>query len=124
AVSDVNRLALKSGSARDEPTSRLERGGEHEVSGTRRGPVVCRQAKHVAVKSEDEPGVGAAQARGVLYQRLEDRLEIDRRGAEALKDFAGGGLLLERFGQIAVARLQLLEQPHVLDGDDGLVGEG
>ena len=23
-----------------------------------------------------------------------------------------------------VARLQLLEQPHVLDGDDGLVGEG
>ena len=26
--------------------------------------------------------------------------------------------------QVAVARLQLLEQPHVLDGDDGLVGEG
>jgi hypothetical protein len=23
-----------------------------------------------------------------------------------------------------VARLQLLEQPHVLDGDHGLVGEG
>ena len=27
-------------------------------------------------------------------------------------------------GQVAVARLQLLEQPHVLDGDHGLVGEG
>ena len=26
--------------------------------------------------------------------------------------------------QLAVARLQLGEQPHVLDGDDGLVGEG
>ena len=28
------------------------------------------------------------------------------------------------FGQLARARLHLLEQPRVLDGDDGLVGEG
>src|SRR5262249_38103344 len=26
--------------------------------------------------------------------------------------------------QLAVARLELAEQPHVLDGDDGLIGEG
>ena len=26
--------------------------------------------------------------------------------------------------ELAVPRLQLLEQPHVLDRDDGLVGEG
>ena len=26
--------------------------------------------------------------------------------------------------KVAVARLELLEQPHVLDGDDGLIGEG
>src|SRR5437870_13824840 len=26
--------------------------------------------------------------------------------------------------QIAIARFQLLEQPHILDSDDGLVGEG
>src|SRR5262249_38139777 len=32
-------------------------------------------------------------------------------------------LLLEGLGQLAVPRLQLLEQPDVLDGDDGLVGE-
>ena len=40
------------------------------------------------------------------------------------QDLAGRGLLLQRLGEIAVARLQLREQPDVLDGDDGLVGEG
>ena len=34
-----------------------------------------------------------------------------------------GGLLLERFGEVAVARLELGEQAHVLDGDHRLVGE-
>ena len=33
-------------------------------------------------------------------------------------------LLLQRLGEIAVAFLQFLEQPHVLDGDHRLVGEG
>ena len=33
------------------------------------------------------------------------------------KDFTRGSLLLQRF-------LEFLEQPHVLDGDDGLIGEG
>ena len=43
---------------------------------------------------------------------------------------AGRGLLLQRLGDLAVALLklgvallQLLEQPGVLDGDDGLVRE-
>ena len=36
----------------------------------------------------------------------------------------GRRLLLQRFGQLAVAGLQLLEQPHVLDRDHRLVGEG
>src|SRR4029450_13786373 len=33
-------------------------------------------------------------------------------------------LLLERYTQLGVAGLQLLEQAHVLDGDGGLIGEG
>ena len=36
----------------------------------------------------------------------------------------GSGLLLERFGEIAGARLHVIEQPHVLDGYDRLLGEG
>jgi hypothetical protein len=36
----------------------------------------------------------------------------------------GGGLLLQRFGEIARARLHLVEQTHVLDRDYCLAGEG
>ena len=32
--------------------------------------------------------------------------------------------MLQRLAQFRVALLDLLEQPHVLDGDDGLVREG
>ena len=41
-----------------------------------------------------------------------------------LKHLGGRRLLLQRLLQLACARLLLLEQPRVLDGDDGLVGEG
>jgi len=44
--------------------------------------------------------------------------------ADDAKDLARRRLLVERLGEVAVARLQLLEQAHVLNGDDGLVGEG
>ena len=41
-----------------------------------------------------------------------------------LQDVGGRGLLLERFGELAVARPQLVEEPHVLDRDHRLIGEG
>jgi len=44
--------------------------------------------------------------------------------ADHAQDVAGGSLLLERLGQIAVALLKLVEQSRVLDSDDGLVSEG
>src|SRR4030095_2961927 len=40
------------------------------------------------------------------------------------QDLAGGGLLLERLGEGRVLGLKLGEEADVLDGDDGLVGEG
>ncbi len=40
------------------------------------------------------------------------------------KNLARGRLLLQGLSQVPVAGLQLLEQPDVLDGDDGLVGKG
>ena len=45
------------------------------------------------------------------------RLDIRRRAGNHAKDFARGSLLFQRF-------FEFLEQPHVLDGDDSLVGEG
>ena len=32
--------------------------------------------------------------------------------------------MLQRLAQFCVALLDFFEQPHVLDGDDGLIGEG
>ena len=32
--------------------------------------------------------------------------------------------MLQRLAQLRIALLQFFEQPHVLDGDDGLVCEG
>src|SRR4030095_2258305 len=54
----------------------------------------------------------------------EDRLDISSRAADDAKDLARRRLLVERFAEGGVARLERLEQPDVLDGDDGLVGEG
>ena len=41
-----------------------------------------------------------------------------------MENLARRRLLLQRLGEVAVARLKLLEQPDVLDGYDGLIGEG
>ncbi len=35
-----------------------------------------------------------------------------------------GAQFLDRLGELLGARLRLLEEPHILDGDHGLVGEG
>ena len=43
-------------------------------------------------------------------------MQFERRPTDDLKHVSGRGLLLERFAQ-------LVEQPRVLDGDDGLIGE-
>ena len=73
---------------------------------------------------EHDAELGLANARGVGQHGLEHRLQLARRAADDLEHLGGRRLLLQRLGQLARARLHLLEQPRVLDGDDGLVGEG
>ena len=58
-----------------------------------------------------------ANARRILSNDIQHRLNIRRRASNDAQDFTRRRLLLQRF-------LQFLEQPNVLDGDDGLVGEG
>ena len=76
------------------------------------------------VETVDGCVAGPAEARRAPDHRIQDRLEIGGRGADDPQDVGGGRLLLECLGEIAVARIQLLEQAHVLQRDDGLVGEG
>ena len=47
---------------------------------------------------------------------LKYRLQFTGRTADDLEHVGGGGLLLKRFAQF-------VQQPRVLDGDDGLRGE-
>jgi hypothetical protein len=68
------------------------------------------------VATGNERLIRLAEAGGRPNQRLQHCLQIDRRPADDFEHVSGGGLLLQRFAQ-------LVEQAHVLDGDDGLAGE-
>ncbi|MGB7670831.1 MAG: hypothetical protein WBM31_07100, partial [Pseudolabrys sp.] len=54
-----------------------------------------------------------AQANSRLDQRIEHRLQIERRATDDLEHVGCGRLLLEGF-------TQLIQQARILDGDDGL----
>ncbi|MFZ0103423.1 MAG: hypothetical protein WAL49_14165 [Pseudolabrys sp.] len=54
---------------------------------------------------------------------IENRRNVARRPVDRLQYFGGRRLLLERLGEIVGALAQLIEQPRVLDGDDGLSSE-
>ena len=64
-----------------------------------------------------------AQPYRALHDRVEHCLRVLLGAADDAKDLASGCLSLKRCREFGVARLQLLEQPHVLNGDDRLVGE-
>src|SRR6516165_7403091 len=77
----------------------------------------CRSPKRVGIlRKRDMSDVRPTKPGGRLDQRIEDRLQVERRAAYHLKHVAGGRLLLEGFAQ-------LVQQPGVLDRDDSLVGE-
>src|SRR5262245_29927599 len=57
-----------------------------------------------------------AETRGRFEQSIENGVEVKSGSADDLEHVGGGGLLLECF-------TQFVEQPGVLDGDDGLSGE-
>ena len=62
------------------------------------------------------PKLRLADARGILQHGVEYRLKLAGRAGDDLEHVGGRGLLLQRFAQF-------VEQPRVLDGDDGLGGE-
>ena len=91
---------------------------------------VCR-ARHEALprgnrrlsSQEQIAELGLADARRILQHGFEHRLQLAGRTGDDLQHLRGRGLLLQRLAQIVGALAQLVEQPRVLDGDDGLGGE-
>ena len=65
-----------------------------------------------------------AQAGRALDDRVEHRLDVGRRARDDPEDLAGRGLLLQGLGEVVVPRLQLPEEPDVLERDHRLVREG
>ena len=65
----------------------------------------------------------SANSDRICQHGVEHRLKFAGRTGDDLQHLGGGGLLLQRLGELARARLHLVEQPHVLDGDHRLVGE-
>ena len=61
---------------------------------------------------------------GALDDGVEHRLHVRRRAADDAEHLGRCRLMLQRLAQLRVALAEFLEQSHVLDGDDGLVGEG
>src|SRR5215471_3844007 len=80
--------------------------------------------KLIPLDSNESAQMSVAKCHGAPENLVEDGLRVGGRTGNHAEDLARRRLLLERFGEIAIARLKLREQPHVLDRDDGLVGEG
>ena len=68
--------------------------------------------------------INPTNPRGALDDGVEDRLHVRRRAADDAEHLGGRRLMLQRLAQFRIALAEFLEQPHVLDGDHGLVGEG
>src|SRR5438552_8747791 len=89
------------------------------------------EVNQVAVKPVHTTQEAIAESDRAFRDRIEYWLSVSGRAADHAEDPARRRLLLERLGQLyvgvskrAILFLDLGEEPHVLDGDDGLVGEG
>jgi hypothetical protein len=99
------------GSSTDERNRELADGAEGDR------PIMGHENEAVAVTAEDAGLLRPAQPGGALRHGVENRLDVGRRAADHPQDLSRRRLLFEGL-------FRLVEQAHVLDGDDGLVGEG
>ena len=68
--------------------------------------------------------INPTNPRRALDDGVEHRLHVRRRAADDAEHLGRCRLMLQGLAQFRVALLEFLEQPHVLDGDHRLIGEG
>src|SRR5260370_37267950 len=88
-----------------------------EFEAPRRSIVGRSSATAFTVIAENQAVLGAADMDGILQQRLQNTLKVERRAADGLEHVGGCRLLLQRFPQLG-------EQPHVLDRNYSLSSQG
>jgi hypothetical protein len=116
-MNNVDRTTLQNRPGSDHPPA------GRQVSFPDESRVVVREAvdpnrpQHVTIFPPDTTGVGVAESRSGFDERVENRLEVKSRAADQPKHVRRCRLLFERL-------TGLCQQPHVLDGDDGLIGKG
>ena len=123
-VLDLERRAREGGAAHHalaEPhAGSLERGSEFVGSWSAGAQLEDTGRAIVLV---DDAAIGLSEAGGVGDDGGKDGGQVER-GGDGLPDFAQNVQLVHGAGQLGGALLQLLEEPGVLDGDDGLIREG
>src|SRR5262249_26211828 len=88
-----------------------------------RVPIDRVHPKNISITHLDSTLVGRAKPSGRLRQRVQHRRKIEGRSRNDLENVRGRRLLLQRFSEVTRALTQFIEQPRILDGDDGLGGE-
>src|SRR5690242_13154235 len=90
---------------------------DHEYRVIRKRPITSYGPQCVAITQADISIARPAQTRRTLNDHIQYWLNVRRRTGDHTQDLTCCCLLFQRL-------LQLLEQSHVLDGNDGLFGEG
>src|SRR5262249_5719533 len=79
---------------------------------------------NVALNEPQHHVIDPADLRGTLNNRIKHRLHVRGRATDNAQHLGRCRLMLQGFAQFRVAFLDLLEQSHVLNGDDSLISEG
>ncbi len=64
----------------------------------------------VAIDTNDRSISSVTKPRGVLGHHIQHRLYISRRAGDNAQNFAGRSLLLQRFRELPIASVELIEQ--------------
>src|SRR5262249_20162464 len=115
-VGDVNHSAFQHGSCADRSALKLQAKRQHVLQILGLETVDREIFQTTVLNARDVCLFRPTQSCSRLDQSIEYLLQVEGRPADHLEHVGGGGLLLQRFPQ-------LVKQPRVLDGDDGLGGE-
>ncbi len=117
-IEDMDRRLFLQRAADGATAPGPDRRALHQFHQRGRHAVVRLHAKEAIVgRARDVSHVGLAQPHRRFDQRVEHRFEIEGRAADDFQHVGGGGLLLQRFAQLA-------EQTGILERNDALVREG